>query len=190
MTQDPKARFRARALQRLRTLPPAARRRADQAVVQALRRRILERKVRRILLYLPLPMEVDLRKLILELRRRRIRVYVPFMEGESFRPVQYRLPLKRKRFGVTEPKNSKQYRPRTIEMAVVPVIGVDPTLRRIGFGKGFYDRFFEQERQNIQEIIFLQRWLCCSSEILTRAHDVAADQLIAHRVAWHGISVP
>jgi len=190
MAQDPKARFRARALRRLRTLSPAARRRADHAVVRELRRRIRERNARRILLYLPLPMEVDLRGLIGELRRRGVRVYVPFMEGESFRPVQYRLPLKRKRFGVYEPKNSKQYRPRTIEMAVVPVVGIDPTLRRIGFGKGYYDRFFEKEKQNIEEIIFIQRWLCCSSEILTRAHDVAADQLIAHRVAWHGPSVP
>lgn len=183
MAQEAKARFRREALARLRTLSPAQRRRADYAVSRALEKRIVERKARRVLLYLPLPTEVDIRKLIARLRRAGVRVYVPFMEGESFRLVQYRLPLRRKRFHVYEPNYSKQYRPRKIEIAVVPVVGIDPTLRRIGFGKGYYDRFFEKEKKNIQEIIFLQRRLCCAREIITQSHDIAADCLIAHRLA-------
>jgi 5-formyltetrahydrofolate cyclo-ligase len=124
-------------------------------------------------------MEVDLRPLILELRRRSVEVYVPFMEGPSFRPVKYRLPLQKKRFGIYEPKNSRQYRPRKIDVAVVPIVGTDPTLRRIGFGKGFYDRFFENEKRNIEEVIFIQRRLCRSPYVITEQHDVRADILIA-----------
>ena len=32
------------------------------------------------------------------------------MEGESFRLVKYRLPLIKKKFGIMEPKDSKQYK--------------------------------------------------------------------------------
>jgi len=180
---DAKVRFRSLALERLRSLSPAQKRLADHYIIRALEEEIRALKPRQILLYLPLPLEVDIRPLIATLRRQGVRVYVPFMEGESFRPVQYRLPLKRKRFGVYEPNHSKQYRPRIIEMAVVPVLGIDPTLRRIGFGKGYYDRFFEKEKKTIQKIIFLQRRLCCSTEILTRNHDIGADLVIAHRSA-------
>jgi 5-formyltetrahydrofolate cyclo-ligase len=143
---------------------------------------ILEiRRPRKVLLYLPLPMEVDLRPLIRKLRRRGVEVYVPFMEGKSFRPVKYRLPLRRKRFGILEPKNSKQYRAGKIDIAIVPIVGIDPSGRRIGFGKGFYDRFFEKEKKKIEEIIFVQRRLCRSPRIVTDRHDIAGDLLIAGR---------
>jgi 5-formyltetrahydrofolate cyclo-ligase len=151
----------------------------DRRILAELRRYLSERSLRRVLFYLPLPMEVDLRPLIGELRRRGVEVLVPFMEGPSFRPVKYRLPLRKKRFGIREPKNSRQYRPRKIDVAVVPIVGTDSTGRRIGFGRGFYDRFFEKERKNIQEIIFVQRRLCRSPEIVTERHDVRADRIVA-----------
>ena len=31
-----------------------------------------------------------------------------------------------------------------IDIAIVPAVGVDGNLQRIGFGKGMYDRFFEK----------------------------------------------
>jgi 5-formyltetrahydrofolate cyclo-ligase len=126
-------------------------------------------------------MEVVIRPLIAEFRRRGVEGYVPLMEGASFRPVKYRLPLRRKRFGIYEPKYSRQYRPRKIDAAVVPIVGTDPTMRRIGFGKGFFDRFFEEEKRNIQEIIFIQRRLCYSPVVITEGHDVRADTILAGR---------
>jgi 5-formyltetrahydrofolate cyclo-ligase len=159
----------------------------DRRLLAQLRSLILERHPRRVLLYLPLKLEVDVRPLIGELRRRGVEVYVPLMEGPSFRPVKYRLPLRKRRFGIYEPKHSKQYRPGKIDIAVVPIVGTDPTLRRIGFGKGFYDRFFEKEKRQIEEIIFVQRRLCRASRILTESHDVRADILIAGRPACRGL---
>jgi len=176
-----KEEFRRRALDVLKSVPRRRARVEDRHLLQKLRSHIGKRKIRQVLLYFPLGLEVDIRPLIGELRRRGVEVYLPFMEGPSFRPVKYRLPLQKKRFGIYEPKNSRQYRRRKIDIAVVPIVGTDPTLRRIGFGKGFYDRFFEKEKRNIEEVIFLQRRLCRSPYIITESHDVRADILIAGR---------
>ncbi|MCD8477422.1 MAG: hypothetical protein LRY68_05525 [Sulfurospirillum sp.] len=45
------------------------------------------------------------------------------------------MPLERKIFNIKEPKNSFAVKPK-IDLAIVPVIGVDGALKRIGFGKG------------------------------------------------------
>ncbi|WP_292657034.1 5-formyltetrahydrofolate cyclo-ligase [Nitratifractor sp.] len=177
--QRRKEAFRREALRRLRRIPKGRARMEDHRRLRELRSRLTSRSLKRVLLYLPLPLEVDLRPLIHELRSRGVAVYVPFMEGKSFRPVKYRLPLQKKRFGIYEPKNSRQYRPRKIDVAIVPIVGTDPTLRRIGFGQGFYDRFFEKEKRNIETILFVQRRLCYSPIVLTEAHDVRADGIIA-----------
>jgi 5-formyltetrahydrofolate cyclo-ligase len=139
---------------------------------------IMKRDAKRIMLYLPLKMEVDLYPLIKQLRKERRKLYVPFMEGESFRLVKYRLPLERKKFGIKEPKDSKQYRVRTLDMAIVPIVGLDSTHRRVGFGKGMYDRFFERENRYIKETVFIARELCYSKEIITDKYDIQADMII------------
>ena len=100
------------------------------------------------------------------------------MEGESFRLVKYRLPLERKKFGIKEPKDSKQYRVKTLDMAIVPIVGLDITQRRVGFGKGMYDRFFEQENRYIKQTVFIARELCYSKEIITDKYDIQADIII------------
>ncbi len=130
------------------------------------------------MLYIPLRMEVDVMPLIRKLRREGILVLVPFMEGESFRLVKYRLPLQTKKYGVKEPKFSKQYRRKMIEFAIVPIVGTDRTLRRVGFGKGMYDRFFARYKQDIKEIVFTQRVLCQSKALITDDYDVGADRVI------------
>ena len=63
------------------------------------------------------------------------------MDGVSFKMVPLRLPLERKAFGIYEPRASHR-KINLIDVAIVPAVGVDGSLRRIGFGKGMYDRFF------------------------------------------------
>ncbi len=171
--------FRRKAIESLRKISKARAKIEDKKLLQELKKQFDFKSIKRVLLYIPLTMEVDVRPLITQLRQSGVEVYVPFMEGKSFRPLKYRLPLQKKRFGIYEPKNSRQYRPKKIDIAVVPIIGIDPTMRRIGFGKGFYDRFFEKEKRNIGTIIFIQRHLCYAPIILTDSHDVRGDRVVA-----------
>ena len=132
---------------------------------------IQSQKAKTIMLYIPLKIEINISSLILKLRREKKTLLVPFMEGESFSLVKYRLPLIRKQFGVQEPKNRNRYKHK-IDLAIVPIIGTDRTLRRVGFGKGFYDRFFEKNHKRIQKIVFVGREYCVSSKIITDDYDV------------------
>ncbi len=59
-------------------------------------------------------------------------------------------------------------------MAVVPVVGVDGRLRRIGFGKGMYDRFFAS-LDTKPLTLFVQLSKCYTKEKITDSFDVQAD---------------
>jgi len=171
--------FRRDALRRLRSLSSRQARLADRYILSQLLKRIEEHRARTVMIYVPLTGEVDVMPLIRTLRQRRIEVLVPFMEGESFRLVQYRLPLHKKQYGVREPKFSRKYQKKRIDIAIVPIVGTDKTLRRIGFGKGMYDRFFSREGDRIAHVIFVQRIGQHSSAVITDRWDVRADEIIA-----------
>jgi len=170
--------FRKNCLKQLKGAQKRGRYIKDKLVISKLHRYLLENNAQDILLYLPLKMEVNLYPLIKQLRKEKKKVYVPFMEGKSFRLVKYRLPLKVKQFGIKEPHDSKQYRYKKIDVAIVPIVGVDSTFRRLGFGKGMYDRFFEKEHKNINKVVFVARELCYSKKVITDHYDVRADNII------------
>jgi 5-formyltetrahydrofolate cyclo-ligase len=132
-----------------------------------------------LMLYIPLKIEFDIRYVINKLKQEGKMIYVPFMENESFRLVKYRLPLIKNSSGIKEPKYSNGFRKKDIDLAVVPVIGVDLTLRRVGFGRGMYDRFFEKEKKNIKITLFIARYLCVSGGIVTDVHDVSPDIIVS-----------
>jgi len=173
-----KKQFRQRCLERLKEISRKNTYVKDRKVLSKLYEIIKETDARAIMLYLPLELEVNLYPLIGKLRRERRQLYVPFMEGKSFSLVKYRYPLETKRFGIKEPKYSKQFRKKRIDIAIVPIVGVDLIHRRVGFGKGMYDRFFEKEMKHIGKTVFVARQLCYSSQIVTDGHDVRADMII------------
>ncbi len=173
-----KSGFRKRAIENLRSISLPRRRKFDHMINNMLFNAIKKMGAKTVMLYVPLDLEADVMPLIGALRRRGVVVYVPFMEGESFRLVQYRLPLKTKKYGVKEPKFSKKYRKKVIDLAIIPIVGTDRSGRRVGFGKGMYDRFFASEGDHIKYLIFVQRALQQSKTVVTDVWDIAADEII------------
>jgi len=175
---DKKKQFRTKSLKRLKKASGFGSYKKDKKILNVLYRLIAESNVKNVMLYIPLKTEVNLYPLIKRLRKEKKVLYVPFMEGASFRLVKYRLPLKRKQFGIKEPNHSKQYRVKNIDLAIVPIVGIDVTYRRVGFGKGMYDRFFEKHSKNIKQTVFVARELCYSKEVVTDQNDIKADIII------------
>lgn len=163
--------FRKFCIERAKSNKNVNRYKLDKDLNNKLYKLIKRDNLRSIMLYIPLKIEVNISDLILRLRKENKILLVPFMEGESFSLVKYRLPLRKKQFAIKEPKNTNKYKHK-IDLAIVPIIGTDKTLRRVGFGKGFYDRFFEKNHKRINKIIFIGREHCVSSEIITDDHDV------------------
>jgi 5-formyltetrahydrofolate cyclo-ligase len=177
-----KSNFRKRSIKKLQFCSNKARIAKDKYICLKILKLILLYKPKKILAFIPLKMEVNIRPLIDYLRRKKIcKVYVPFVQGETFKAVKYRLPLKKRKFGIKEPFNSRLN--PSIDLAIIPIIGIDSTNRRVGFGKGMYDRFFLQEsiKHNKSCIkIFTQLTLCKSDKIVTDTFDIKADFIITH----------
>ncbi|HIP20014.1 MAG TPA: 5-formyltetrahydrofolate cyclo-ligase [Sulfurimonas sp.] len=133
------------------------------------------KKRQKILFYYPLAMEVNILKTLAKLRKNND-IYIPFMVEQSFKMVPFRLPLRRKKFNIYEAGNTNR-KINKIDIAIVPVVGVDGNLQRVGFGKGMYDRFFEK-LQKKPYIIFTQIELCYTKELLCDDYDIACDILI------------
>ena len=130
---------------------------------------------RTILFYLPLAIEADLRPLM-HRARKKYKIFVPFVQKESFKMVKYRLPLKKNAFDIQEPLPGR-LKINEVDMAIVPVVGVDGACKRVGFGKGMYDRFFQTLKKR-PVVVFVQRVACTTREIVTDGYDIAADYYI------------
>jgi len=177
MIESHKSDFRKSCITRLKFMSRFAKIKKDKIIVKKLIKTIDILKPKKLLLYIPFGFEVDVLPLINKLRReKKVEVYVPYMIGDSFKIVKYRLPLKRKRFGIKEPFNS--FVNIKIDAAIVPVVGIDGVYKRIGFGAGMYDRFFDRVNYK-PTLIFTQTVLCKSTKILSDKYDIQADYIIS-----------
>lgn len=132
----------------------------------------------KILFYWPLGIEANILKAIKKIGKKN-KLYLPFMQDVSFKIVPFRLPLSRKKFNIYEANNSIM-NIKNIDVAIVPIIGVDKHARRIGFGKGMYDRFFETIKDK-PYTIFVQSKLCYVADDVCDDFDISCDILLAPR---------
>jgi len=167
--------FRQKCLERLKSAIGSNRIRKDRIVISRLDRLLRRIAPKSMLVYLPMDIEVDIRPL-LQRWRKKCKIFVPFIEGASFRMVEYRLPLRRNRFDIYEPPGSGR-KHKDIDLMIVPVVGVDGDLRRVGFGKGMYDRFYATLKKR-PVVVFVQRKKCMTKERLCDSYDIAADYYI------------
>ena len=142
---------------------------------QIYRNFLLNQRLKKILFYYPLPAEANIVK-TLQYMRKISDVYIPFMEGESFKMVPFRLPLKKKKFGIYESGNSYK-KINIIDIAIVPAVGVDGNFQRVGFGRGMYDRFFEKLKKR-PYTIFIQNEYCYTKEFVCDYYDIKCDMLV------------
>jgi 5-formyltetrahydrofolate cyclo-ligase len=71
-----------------------------------------------------------------------------------------------------------------LDLAIVPTIGYDETFRRVGFGVGFYDRFF-YSLNYVPYMVFTQLCDCKSNNIITNKYDIKANIIINNKgINW------
>ncbi|TPH72989.1 5-formyltetrahydrofolate cyclo-ligase [Helicobacter pylori] len=141
-----------------------------------------------ILLYSPLGHELDIRPLILKLRQKNKRVWLPksIKKGanfskEGFTIAPFRLPLRR--LGWFDEPSLSHYYKRKLDCIVVPILGMDTSFRRVGFGLGMYDRSLPPLLQLKRPlIVFVSRELAIANGVLTDAYDIEADLYMNARI--------
>jgi len=60
--------------------------------------------------------------------------------------------IKENEWGIPEPVSGKKIAPEEIDLIIVPMIVCDSKGHRVGYGKGFYDRFLPQCRKDCKKI--------------------------------------
>ncbi|WP_101016631.1 5-formyltetrahydrofolate cyclo-ligase [Helicobacter pylori] len=179
--------FRDFCKERLKRAKPTK----DKAVRDKLACKLLFWKLKdyqNILLYSPLGHELDIRPLILKLRQKNKRVWLPknIKKGadfskEGFTIAPFRLPLRRLGW-FDEPSLSRYYK-LELDCIVVPILGMDTSFRRVGFGLGMYDRSLPPLLQLKRPlIVFVSRELAIANGVLTNAYDIEADLYMNARI--------
>ncbi len=55
-------------------------------------------------------------------------------------------------FGISEPSSGKIFSPEEVDLVLVPLLAFDQQGFRVGYGKGYYDRFLSECRQDVIKI--------------------------------------
>lgn len=58
------------------------------------------------------------------------------------------------KFGILEPSEGTEINAKEIGMVIIPLLSFDKTGNRVGYGKGYYDRFLKKSRSNTIKIGF------------------------------------
>ena len=76
---------------------------------------------------------------------RHIRLVVPRVKGDEMENILFESDhqLENTKWGMMEPKQGVTVPPQDIDMVIVPLLAVDQQGHRIGYGKGYYDRFLK-----------------------------------------------
>lgn len=135
----------------------------------------------KILLFYPLEIEPNIRKILLFCKKsQKYEAFLPFISSEnSFKMIKFRLPLQKGVLKISAPKsaNIAFYNPHLMpQIAIIPAICVDKNFKRIGFGKGMYDRFFEKSESCVKIFIAQNN---IESTALSEPHDICGDYFIS-----------
>ena len=96
--------------------------------------------------------EVNTHFIIDQLREQNKRIIVPKIDLSSYEMTHYVLEsatqLKQNKYGIPEPADGFVIDPEFLDVVFVPLLAFDKKGHRVGYGKGFYDRFLVKCRSN------------------------------------------
>ena len=94
--------------------------------------------------YYPSNFEIDDLEILRLLEKKRYKISLPIIKKNNkmnFYEWSCNDPLKINKYGIPEPIPSKIFYP---DILLVPLVGYDNDLNRLGYGGGFYDRYIEK----------------------------------------------
>ncbi|MEL7834421.1 5-formyltetrahydrofolate cyclo-ligase [Fodinibius sp. Rm-B-1B1-1] len=126
--------------------------------------------------------EVETKALIWEMIQKGREVVVPVTNMDDGTLTHIRLQsfddLEENKWGVLEPATGVEVSPQELELVIVPMVGADRNCNRIGYGKGFYDRFLEELNCPTVGLIFDRNVV---ESIPTESFDVPLEKIITEK---------
>lgn len=144
------------------------------------------KEAEKLLVYMDFRGEVATGELICESWKAGKEVYVPRVAGKEmeFYQIHSFEDLEKGAYGILEPK--KECQPLKEDgkkvLAILPGSVFDEKKNRIGYGGGFYDRYFEDRKDIIRIAVAYEMQIV--DEIETEAFDLPADYVVTEERFW------
>lgn len=181
-TNNTKSEFRDYIAKKKEALPLVEKREMDNAIYETIinSHEFINAKV--IFIYISFGKEVDTHNIIQYAIASGKEVCVPRvisrLKGMRALKINSLDELEISNYGILEPKeNSEEVSVENMDLAVIPGLAFDLQGGRIGYGGGFYDRFFSNSDINIKKIALAYEFQILE-EIPLEDHDIAIDSII------------
>lgn len=155
-----KAGLRQTYIQKQKALSPAEHQRMSEQIADNLFVSVPIKDVGAIHLFLPIKKnnEIDTRHIYERLwhKHPQIRTFVPRVDFENneIESVEFRKDsnLITNKWGISEPVSGSTLEPKDLDLALIPLLCFDRRGNRVGYGKGFYDRFLAKCRHDCLKV--------------------------------------
>lgn len=179
-----KEKIRRRILKLRNSLSPKERREKSKRIKEKLFTLFEFKTAKIVLLYAAKGSEVETKEIIQEALFSGEKVGLPITKEKDllFSQILNYEELSPSTFGILEPK--KKYRPlplKRIDLVIVPGIAFDIKGNRIGFGRGFYDRFLSKIPKRILKIGLAFELQVISESFPRNRRDVALNKIITEK---------
>ena len=139
--------IRRSLLKRRRSLPEKALKPVSREINTHLASEIQNKDLKRILLYQSIDNEPSIKETIELAWQKDIEVYIPKVISKEkiiINRLKKNSSCSKNKFGIKESNDSNTVELNEIDLAVLPLVGIDINGFRLGYGGGYYDRFFNQ----------------------------------------------
>ena len=138
-----------------------------------------------IAIYKSLKSEVDTDNIINDLWSMNKVVLIPKVEKDIINFYEYNIndKLIKSTFGVLEPNNNKIYKKENIDLIIVPGVCFDKYMNRMGFGKGYYDKYLENS--NIYKIGICFNEQMYDKKLVTDKYDIKMNEIITDKEVYY-----
>ena len=142
--------IRRSLLKRRRSLPEKELKRVSCEINTYLINEIQNRDLKKILVYQSIDNEPSVEKATELAWQKDIEVYIPKVISKEkiiINRLRKDSSYSKNKFGINESNDLETVELDEIDLAVLPLVGIDINGFRLGYGGGYYDRFFYQDRE-------------------------------------------
>ncbi len=180
-----KKKMRAEARNMRRSLSPERKSALDRKIKNKLLNLFAVRETQTVLCYVSTEIEVDTREFIESLLKMGKRVAVPRCEGGesemNFYYIDSLADLEKGSFGVDEPNPSRcvMFADAVKSVCIVPAFMFDKNGYRLGYGKGYYDRYLSRYKGSTIGICYQDN---LKEELFHGKYDRAVDLVVTDKM--------
>ncbi len=140
------------------------------------------KEAKAVMIYMPIKGEADVTGLLEDSK-----VFLtPVTEGEEIYPSIVNGNFIQGNFNVPEPTEKEAFEKEKIDIVLVPGVAFDKEGNRMGYGKGYYDRF-------LKDMKALKIGVCHSFQLRDNVpneeHDIKMDMIVTEREVWSRESI-